>query len=69
MEEVVHILPAKTMLADILYIVFKNIGFGLENLGMKVIVVVTDNNAIIKNACQFLINHHQILCLHISTSS
>ncbi|KAH8032923.1 hypothetical protein HPB51_003800 [Rhipicephalus microplus] len=49
-REVVHILPARTMNAHSLHAVLKNVIIGLEEIGFKVLAVVSDNNAINRKA-------------------
>nr|XP_042912929.1 uncharacterized protein LOC122272950 [Parasteatoda tepidariorum] len=45
-KDVAHILPVKSITADILFSIIKKTIIGLENIGYKVIAIVTDNNAI-----------------------
>lgn len=49
-REVVHILPARTMNSHSLHAVLKNVIIGLEEIGFKVLAVVSDNNAINRKA-------------------
>lgn len=49
-KEVVHIIPAKSMKAEALFSFLMKILLGLEEVGFKVICMVTDNNAINKKA-------------------
>ncbi|XP_064120877.1 uncharacterized protein LOC135225533 [Macrobrachium nipponense] len=49
-KDVVHILPAKSMTAGNLFTFIKQIIIGLENIGFRVICVLTDNNAINQKA-------------------
>lgn len=52
-KDVVHILPARTMKAEALFRFIKNVITGLEQIGFRVICVVTDNNAINKKAMSY----------------
>lgn len=45
-KDVVHIIPTKIMKAETLHDMMKKIILGLENIGFRVISIVTDNNAI-----------------------
>ena len=45
-KDVVHIIPAKCMKAEILHDILRTIIIGLEKIGFQVICVITDNNAI-----------------------
>ena len=49
-KDVVHILPAKTMKAEMLYAFIKRVIIGLEEIGFRVICIVTNNNAINRKA-------------------
>ncbi|XP_035218201.1 uncharacterized protein LOC118191504 [Stegodyphus dumicola] len=55
-KDVVHILPSKKMTAEVLFTVLKKIIVGLEAIGFKVIVVVSDNNSI-NRRCISLFNN------------
>lgn len=52
-KEVVHIIPTKLIKAETLHSLLKQVIIGLEEIGFKVICVVTDNNAINKKALSF----------------
>ena len=45
-KDVVHILPVKKITGETLHSILKSIILGLENIGFKVVVVVSDNNSI-----------------------
>lgn len=49
-KDVAHIMPTKSMTAENLYSFIKKILIGLEDIGFRVICVLTDNNAINKKA-------------------
>ncbi|XP_055928146.1 uncharacterized protein LOC129959352, partial [Argiope bruennichi] len=49
-KDVVHILPVNKIAADVLHAFIKKIIIGLENIGFKVICVVTDNNSVNQKA-------------------
>lgn len=49
-KDVVHIMPTKCLKAQSLFKILKEIIIGLEEIGFKVISVITDNNAINKNS-------------------
>ncbi|KFM76813.1 Transposable element P transposase, partial [Stegodyphus mimosarum] len=55
-KDVVHILPSKKMTAEVLFTVLKKVIVGLEGIGFKVIVVVSDNNSI-NRRCISLFNN------------
>ena len=59
-KDVVHILPVKTLKAEILFTFIKDIVIGLEKIGFRVISVVTDNNSINKKAMSFFANPPQL---------
>lgn len=52
-KDVVHILPVKTLSANDFYCFLRKLVIGLESLGLRVIAVVTDNNAINKKAMSY----------------
>lgn len=52
-KDVVHILPVKTMTAEILFNVIKAVIVGLEKIGFLVICIVTDNNSINRKAVSY----------------
>ena len=67
-KDVVHVMPAKSIKAEILFNVMKHIIIGLEQIGFRVISVITDNNAINKKAMSFFF--YSIKALNsLSTSS
>ena len=45
-KDVVHLLPTNKLIADNLHAMIKKIVCGLENVGFRVVTVITDNNAI-----------------------
>lgn len=49
-KDVAHILPVSSLTAEMFHTYIKKIMIGLENIGFKVISLVTDNNAINKKA-------------------
>ena len=55
-KDVVHVMPTKCIKAEALFDVIKKIIVGLEDIGFKVISVITDNNAINKKAMSFFSN-------------
>ena len=55
-KDVVHLLPVHTINHEMLFKVIKKIILGLEEIGFKVICVVTDNNKINSRAMQSFVN-------------
>lgn len=53
LKDVVHIMPTKCMKAEGLFDVLKRIIIGLEEIGFKIICIVTDNNGINRKAVSF----------------
>ena len=51
--EVVHIIPVKTITAEILHMLVRKVIVGLEQIGFNVICVVSDNNRINGKAVLF----------------
>ena len=66
-KDVVHILPVKTLKAEILFTFIKDIVIGLEKIGFRVISVVTDNNSINKKAMSCFANPPQLSIVSIIT--
>lgn len=56
-KDVVHILPVESMKAETLHDILKKVILGLEEMGFRVICVITDNNTIIL----FFVTHQ--ICL------
>lgn len=52
-KDVVHVMPTKCLLAENLFDIIKRVIIGLEDIGFKVLSVITDNNAINKKAMSF----------------
>jgi len=52
-KDVVHILPTSKITAEELHAMIKKIVCGLENIGFRVITVITDNNAINRKSMSF----------------
>lgn len=52
-KDVVHILPTRIMKAETLFTFIKKVIIGLEEIGFKVICVVTDNNSINRKAMSY----------------
>ena len=65
-KDVVHIVPTRSMDADHLFNFIKRVIIGLEEAGLKVICVITDNNAINSKAMRrFDSNKNQLsICYH-----
>lgn len=59
-KDVAHILPACRLTAEVLHGFLQKIILELENMGFKVVTVVTDNNAINRKAMSFFSNPPQI---------
>ncbi|XP_066966382.1 uncharacterized protein [Macrobrachium rosenbergii] len=57
---VVHIIPVKTIKAEILHMVLKKVIIGLEKIGFNVLCVVSDNNRINGKECHIL-QIHQVI--------
>ncbi|GBM57279.1 hypothetical protein AVEN_58589-1 [Araneus ventricosus] len=55
-KDVAHILPVSTLTAEMFHSFLNKVIVGLETIGFKVIVVVTDNNAINKKAVSLFAN-------------
>ncbi|GBO09752.1 hypothetical protein AVEN_103646-1 [Araneus ventricosus] len=55
-KDVAHILPVSTLTAEMFHSFLNKVIIGLETIGFKVIVVVTDNNAINKKAVSLFSN-------------
>lgn len=55
-KDVVHILPVRTVTAELLHRVLKKVVLGLEEVGFKVLAVVSDNNSVNRKAMTFFSN-------------
>jgi hypothetical protein len=55
-KDVIHILPVKKLTADKLFETLMKVITGLEKIGFKVIVIVSDNNSINRKAVSFFNN-------------
>lgn len=64
-KDVVHILPVKTLNNNCLFQYIKNIIIELENIGYKVLAVVSDNNSINKKAMSYFVRKSKKLCKKI----
>lgn len=49
-KDAAHILPVSSLTAEMFHTYIKKIMIGLQNIGFKIISLVTDNNAINKKA-------------------
>lgn len=58
-KDVVYILPVNKMNANNLFAIIKKILLGLETIGFKIIVIVTDNNSINRKALSYFANPPQ----------
>lgn len=58
-KDVVYILPVNKMNANNLFAIIKKILLGLETIGYKIIVIVTDNNSINRKALSYFANPPQ----------
>ena len=52
-RDVVHIIPVKSIKAETLHNMIRRVIIGLEKIGLKVVCVITDNNAINSKAMSF----------------
>ena len=52
-KDAVHVLPSCKMSASVLFDLIKRIVLGLENIGFRIICVLSDNNAINRKAMSF----------------
>lgn len=59
-KDVVHILPVHKTNGSNLFSVIHNVVIGLEAIGFKIIVIVTDNNSINKKAVSYFANPPQV---------
>ena len=65
-KDVVHIIPAKKMKAEVLHNILKKIIIGLEKIGFSVVCVVTDNNAINGKAMSLFANPPQLSIVYVN---
>ena len=64
-KDVVHIIPTKLIKAETLYYLLKRVVIGLEEIGFRVICVVTDNNAINKKALAFFASPPKVSIVYL----
>ena len=64
-RDVVHIIPVKSIKAETLHNMIRRVITGLEKIGLKVVCVITDNNAINSKAMSFFATPPRLSIVYI----